>query len=186
MKDGIERIAKQVSRECEGFPLAINLIVSSMIGKSVVNAWELSLTQMQRMDFIFPIAHHLRINWDLFRRLRWSYDCLYDFNLKNYFRYCAMFPQDISFCVKSLVQMWITEDLVTTKDFGQSYVKILENRHLFQVEPREKGIIVRDDVLEKLRRNAYLGQAKCFNISLTYGLTSKEYQFWAIILSLAL
>ena len=42
----IENISRQVSIECKGFPLAINVIALSMIEKSNEDEWKISLRKM--------------------------------------------------------------------------------------------------------------------------------------------
>lgn len=158
----IVRIAREVSSECKGLPLAINVIASSMIGKSDVNEWKHALRQMQKSrDFIDPIVHHPHIDRDLFQRLRWSYDCLPDSNLKNCFLYCAMFPQATQFPVKPLVQMWIAESLVNTKDDGHEFVQFLQDRYLFQLQSTENVITVHDAVRDMAIYIGETSKEKC-------------------------
>ena len=66
-----------------------------------------------------------------------------DADLKNFFLYCAILSEDSSVLVEMMVQVWISEVLVKTKEdvdydyvlkTGESYVKLLENRCLFQVK----------------------------------------------------
>ena len=106
-------------------------------------------TFMRMMDDILQpfinnfINTHPRINRELYQRLRWSYDSLPDANLKNCFLYCAMLSEDAAVLVEMMVQIWISEGLVKAKEdvdydyvlkTGESYVKLLENRCLFQVK----------------------------------------------------
>lgn len=148
-KDGhvpvdIEQIAREVSSECKGLPLAINVIASTMKRTTAVNDWKFALTQMQKVDPNFPICH-LRIEKDLYRRLRWSYDALRSADLKNCFLYCAMFEEDARIPVEGLVRMWISEGLVKTNDgdydylldTGCRYVKLLLDRSLVNEEVDE-------------------------------------------------
>ena len=124
----IERIARQVSSKCKGFPLTINVIASSMIGKSDENEWNLSLRKMEKsLNFTDPIVGHPCIDQDLFQQLKWSYDCLPASNFKIFFLYSVMFPQATAFSVNPLVQMWMEEGLVKTKYARHNYVQFLEN-----------------------------------------------------------
>lgn len=43
----MEDISREVAHECKGFPLAINVIASTMMRNNVVNEWKLALSQMQ-------------------------------------------------------------------------------------------------------------------------------------------
>ena len=64
----IENISRQVSSECKGFPLTINVISLSMIEKSDEDEWKLSLRKMQKsMNFIDQIVDHPHIDRDLFQ-----------------------------------------------------------------------------------------------------------------------
>lgn len=132
----IENIARKVANECEGLPLAITVIGSTMISNSSVNEWKLALNQLKNVDRNFQITHP-DIDQELYRRLRWSYDQLPDANLKNCFLYCAMFEEDAEIPVEKLVQMWIGEGLLKTREdgdydylleIGNSYVKLLEKK----------------------------------------------------------
>ena len=59
----IENISRQASSKCKGFPLAINVIVSSMIDKSDADKWKLTLRKMQKsLNFIDLIVDHPRID----------------------------------------------------------------------------------------------------------------------------
>jgi hypothetical protein len=104
-----------------------------MMGNTAIVEWQLALKQMQKVAL----------------RLRWSYVGQPHANLKNYFLYCAMLSEDAAMPVETMAHIWIAEGLVKTKEdadydyvlkTGESYVKLLENRCLFQVE--EGGIRV--------------------------------------------
>lgn len=135
----IEHVARQIASECEGLPLAIKLIGSAMIGNNSLNEWQLVLSQMQRMDFSFPISQP-RIEPVLFQRLRFCYDCLPHANLKEGFLFCAAFAECEQIPLKALVHIWIAEGLLQARDLdnlmkmGYNYVKLLEKRCLFQMK----------------------------------------------------
>jgi disease resistance protein RPS2 len=143
-KDGhvpedIEHIARAVADECEGLPLAINVIASTMMGNRAVNEWNLALRQMRLVDSNFPIIHP-GIDRDLYGRLRWSYDSLPHAHLKTCFLYCVMFPEGWYIPVHIMVHMWIAEGIVksevsgTLVDTANSYVKLLVDRCLFHLQ----------------------------------------------------
>jgi hypothetical protein len=160
--EGIENIARQVAEECKGLPLAIKVIGSTMMGNTAVDEWKLALKQMQKVDLNFPLTHP-RIDRDLYQRLRWSYDSLPDAHLKNCFLSCAAaMSEDTAIEVEKMVQVWIAEGLVKTKEdaeydyvlkTGESYVKLLENRCLFQVKG---GVISVHDVVHDMA--IYIGE----------------------------
>lgn len=153
-KDGhipqhLEQIAKEVAGECQGLPLAITVIASTMIVSMDINDWKLALDQMKTVDLNFPITHP-RVDPDLYQRLRLSYARLPDANLKRCFLYCTMFPEDTNIPVDILVRMCIAGGLIRARsadhllDTGRSYVKLLIDRSLFQPGPESLCITVHD------------------------------------------
>jgi len=160
----IENIARQVAKECQGLPLAIKVIASTMRGSTDVDEWKFALKQMQKVDPNFPLIHP-RIDQDLYQRLKYSYDCLPDANMKNCFLYCAMFQEDAAIEVEAMVQMWIAEGLMKTKEdaeyeylleTGHSYVRLLLNRCLFYSSYREYSFISVHDVVRDMA--IYIGE----------------------------
>lgn len=129
-----QHIARKVADECRGLPLAIHVVAATMRGNNSVNDWNLALRQMQTtvFDHKFPTSN-LSIDDHLYQILRWSYERLPDANFKSCFLYCAMFPRDEEIEVEKLVGMWIAEGIVKSMDTVHSYIKLLEDRCLFQV-----------------------------------------------------
>ena len=59
-----------------------------------------------------------------------------------------MFPRATTFLVNPLMQMWMAESLMKTKDARHTCVQFLENQNLFQVQPTENVIAVHDALLD--------------------------------------
>lgn len=139
--EDLKECARKVSDECDGLPLAITVVGAAMRDKAaVVEEWNSCLSMMRSADHSFPDTHP-RVDRQLYRRLRWSYDDLSTTpNLQSCFLYCAMYPEDELINVEKLVFMWIGEGFIKTKDMqlGYRYVKLLIDRGLFQNHSFEK------------------------------------------------
>lgn len=139
--EDLKECARKVSDECDGLPLAITVVGATMRGKAaVVEEWNSCLSMMRRADHYFPDTHP-RVDQQLYRRLRWSYDDLSTTpNLQSCFLYCAMYAEDEEIDVEQLVFLWIAEGFIKTKDMqlGYRYVKLLIDRGLFQNHSFEK------------------------------------------------
>lgn len=137
----LKECARKVSDECDGLPLAITVVGAAMRDKAaVVEEWNSCLSMMRSADHSFPDTHP-RVDRQLYRRLRWSYDDLATTpNLQSCFLYCAMYAEDEEIPVEKLVSLWIAEGFIKTKDMqlGYRYVKLLIDRGLFQNHSFEK------------------------------------------------
>jgi hypothetical protein len=133
----IRDIAQQIAEECKGLPLAINVVAAAMTSNTNADEWYLALTQMKNVDPGF-LTMYRGIDEDLYARLKWSYDRLNDCNLQNCFLYCGAFSEDANIEVERLVEMWIGEEMVNSRDKslfmdeGRRYVKLLVERCLFE------------------------------------------------------
>jgi len=150
-KDGhvpeeLKECAMDFADECGGLPLAITVVAATMRGKTpVVYEWNNCLSLMRIADPSFPDTHP-RVDKQLYRRLRWSYDHLPNLNLQNCFLYSATYVEDKKIWVDELVQYWIAEGFVKSKEgtysmdmqIGYDYVRLLIDRGLFQNSNFEK------------------------------------------------
>lgn len=112
-----------------------------MRGKSRVDEWETSLSSIKNAgssssaDTLDP-----RIEPQPYPLLRWCYDALPNSDIKNCFLYYAMYAKDEEIEAQELVQMWVAEGLVRSKQgnhlmdmaIGQNYVNLLVDRCFFQ------------------------------------------------------
>nr|ABR18473.1 unknown [Picea sitchensis] len=140
----IEDVATRIAGECNGFPLAINVVAAAMKSNTSVNDWTLAFNQMKNMDPGF--LEYSSIAQGLYQPLKLSYDCLPDSNFKICFLYCATFPENRRIYVNALVEKWIAEGLVNSRetsylmDTGLRYVQLLVERCLFQKVYDENGV----------------------------------------------
>jgi len=161
--EGLEQCARKISNECAGLPSAITVVAAAMRGKTtVVDEWNSCLSLMKNADPSFPETHP-RVDKQLYRRLKWSYDDLSK-TLQNCFLYCALYPEDEEIDVQYLVLMWIAEGFIKTKEatystnmqLGNRYVKLLIDRGLFQSVNFEKQSI---DIIVNKPVNVWKGRS---------------------------
>ncbi|CAL5405679.1 unnamed protein product [Camellia sinensis] len=105
----IEPIARKVSKECSGLPLAIIIVGASMRGKTTETLWNDALNALE-----MSVPSIKGIKDKVYKPLKWSYDSLFfqDMDIKSCFLYCSLYPEDFSIQVRELVQCWIAEGLV--------------------------------------------------------------------------
>ncbi|KAJ0251462.1 Disease resistance protein [Hirschfeldia incana] len=101
--DFIEPIAKAISLECGGLPLAIITVGTALRGKTNVKLWKHALNQLSR-----SVPWIRSIEEKIYQPLKLSYDLL-EGHAKSCFLLCALFPEDYSIEVAELVMYWIAE-----------------------------------------------------------------------------
>ncbi|KAG5255045.1 disease resistance protein [Salix suchowensis] len=85
----VEQIAKSVTKECAGLPLAIITMAGSMRGVDDLHEWRNTLGKLKE-------SKARDMEDEVFRLLRFSYDRLDVLALQQCFLYCALFPEGIS------------------------------------------------------------------------------------------
>ncbi|XVF78236.1 hypothetical protein PTKIN_Ptkin14bG0114200 [Pterospermum kingtungense] len=104
-------IVDSVAEECDGLPLAIVTIASSMKGVYDILEWRNALHELNR---------HVRsvngMEEKVFQKLQFSYDRLQDEKMKHCFLCCALYPEDCEIDTKKLKELWIAEGLVEETD----------------------------------------------------------------------
>ncbi|GLU15734.1 hypothetical protein SLE2022_322030 [Rubroshorea leprosula] len=103
----LERILKFIVQECGGLPLAIVVIAESMKGEEDVEVWNNALTELRER-----VKSVTGSDQEIFKRLRFSYDRLNNFEIQSCFLYCSLFPEDYPFQREELVEGWIDEGLI--------------------------------------------------------------------------
>lgn len=101
--DHVRPIAKAVSLECGGLPLAIITVGTAMRGKRNVKLWNHVLSKLSK-----SVPWIKSIEEKIFQPLKLSYDFL-DGKVKSCFLLCALFPEDYSIEVTELVMYWMAE-----------------------------------------------------------------------------
>lgn len=157
-KDGhvceqISDAARELASECCGLPSAISVLAASMKDKTTVAEWIRALVQIRTSIRTIPAEFSGLEN--LYCIFKWVEDSLPEANLRDCFRYCAMFPKDEEIEVDKLVGMWIAEGFVQSKDpanlmdTAHDYIKLLVDRRLLKVIhiPHENSFLKIDSTL---------------------------------------
>ncbi|KAL2234073.1 disease resistance protein At4g27190 [Sesamum indicum] len=131
----IEPLAKAITEECGGLPLAINVVGASLKRKSVVEVWKDALNALRRSEP--PIGSGLEDK--VYNPIKWSYDLLPDECMKSCFLFCCLFPEDYLIDKKRLVRYWSAEGLLKEHDDiedemsrGITIIEILKDRSLLE------------------------------------------------------
>ncbi|XP_077222002.1 putative disease resistance protein At1g51480 [Tasmannia lanceolata] len=86
----IQALAVEVVKECDGLPLAIITVGRAMRGKERKEVWLDALRVLKEL----AVPEIEGMEPKVFRSLKLSYDCLEEDNIKLYFLYCALYPED--------------------------------------------------------------------------------------------
>ncbi|GLJ28839.1 hypothetical protein SUGI_0568310 [Cryptomeria japonica] len=162
-----EDIARGVSKECAGLPLALKVIGHAMAGITYPNEWEFALERLQN-----KATHSL--SETLSSSLRLSYDALadvasYGISLQLCFLYLAAFSKAEVISTEIAILYWIGEGLVIGTNplqIGEMYVNLLADRCL--IEPVRKDnngrviVFTVHDVLYDLAHQIADKEEKCF------------------------
>ncbi|GLU15732.1 hypothetical protein SLE2022_322010 [Rubroshorea leprosula] len=143
----LERILKLIVEECGGLPLAIIVIVESMSGEDDVEVWKNALNELRER-----VKSVTGSDQKIFKRLRFSYDRLNNFEIQNCFLYCSLFPEDYPFLREQLIEGWIDEGLIdrwpsreATYAKGLTILKMLVKNCLLEKTVNQLG----DDVFKR-------------------------------------
>ncbi|KAI9107887.1 hypothetical protein K1719_021223 [Acacia pycnantha] len=109
----IPMLAEKMAKECEGLPLALIVLGSSMAGVKSVEAWEHSIKNLPSSSWTGP---HLEEK--VFSVLKYSYDKL-DAIQKRCLLYFALYPEDYEIRVSDLIDKWMGEKFLC-KDMTMS------------------------------------------------------------------
>jgi hypothetical protein len=103
--DEIEKFAKAMAEECQGLPLALNVIGGVMFKKYPCQ-WEPLLKKLEKSRM-----HEGTVNEKLYEILSVGYDILSD-RLKKCFHYFAAFPESSDIIFEEILFHWTAEGLV--------------------------------------------------------------------------
>ncbi|GLT38168.1 hypothetical protein SLA2020_124330 [Shorea laevis] len=130
----LEGILKLIVEECGGLPLAIVVIAESMKGEDDAHVWKNALTELRE-----GVKSVTGSDQKIFKRLRFSYDRLNNFEIQSCFLYCSLFPEDYPFWRKELIERWIDEGLIdglgsreATYDKGHTFLSSLVKNCLLE------------------------------------------------------
>ncbi|EYU21492.1 hypothetical protein MIMGU_mgv11b018713mg [Erythranthe guttata] len=124
-----ESTGKQITKKCNGLPLAAKTLGSLLRFKTTLEEWESVLnSEIWKLE---------EVEDDLFRHLFMSYNELSP-TLKRCFSYCAVFPKDTRIYVDELITKWMAMGYLGSnahddwKVRGRGYFDNLAMRSLFQ------------------------------------------------------
>uniref|UniRef100_A0A2N9G8R2 NB-ARC domain-containing protein n=1 Tax=Fagus sylvatica TaxID=28930 RepID=A0A2N9G8R2_FAGSY len=127
----LEVLGRQIAKKCKGLPLAAKTIGSLMRFKRSREQWENVLdSNLWELEDVEKVVEK-----DLFAPLLLSY---YDLPspLKQCFSYCAIFPKDYVFSSDELVEMWMAQGYINSKEdmeiIAREYFENLAIRSFFQ------------------------------------------------------
>ncbi|KAL0429161.1 UNVERIFIED_CONTAM: Disease resistance protein [Sesamum radiatum] len=104
----VEPLAKAITKECAGLPLAIVVVGASLRGKRMVELWKDALHALRRSE---PLIRG-RMEDKVYNPIKWSYDVLPNQCIKSCFLFCCLFPEDFRIDVDKLVMYWLAEGLL--------------------------------------------------------------------------
>ncbi|KAF3670401.1 hypothetical protein FXO38_07098 [Capsicum annuum] len=98
----IQPLAQEITRECDGFPLAITVIGSSMRGKIRVEHWKDALD-----SFRWSKPYNINVKDKVYSVIKWSYDSLESRDIQICFLYYSLHPAAI--LIDDLIHCWWAE-----------------------------------------------------------------------------
>ncbi|KAL3737189.1 hypothetical protein ACJRO7_026022 [Eucalyptus globulus] len=108
--DDIQRLAKDIAKECKGLPLALITVGRAMAGREHPDEWHYALTTLRNKP------HQLSGMEKVYHILEFSYNSLSDSIIKFCFLYCCLFPEDYLIDSHDLIELWIGEGLLGDTD----------------------------------------------------------------------
>ncbi|XP_010556512.1 PREDICTED: disease resistance protein RPS5-like [Tarenaya hassleriana] len=107
----IPNLAEKVARECQGLPLALNVVGDAMARKRTVEEWYYAINVLESSN-----AKLKGMKDKILSILKYSYDDLMrnplGEKIQLCFLYCALFPEDYRISKGFLVDCWIGERLI--------------------------------------------------------------------------
>ncbi|XP_017413244.1 putative disease resistance RPP13-like protein 1 [Vigna angularis] len=143
-------IGMKMVKKCKGPPLALKTMGSLLYNKSSVSEWKI-VSQSEIWEFSKERSN-------IIPALALSYIHLPS-HLKACFVYCAMFPKDYEFEKENLIHLWMTENLLhsrqhseTLEEVCQQYFNDLLSRSFFQRSGDAEELFVMHDLLNDLAK----------------------------------
>ncbi|GLT59553.1 hypothetical protein SLA2020_323650 [Shorea laevis] len=140
IKRTLESTLKGIVDECDGLPLAIVTVANSLKGISEPRLWSVALNQLKDCKRNVVGAD----DDDAFGVLKFSYDRLKIPKIQHCFLCCALYPEDHTIPINSIIDYWIDEGLIdemktlqAMKDEGHYILrKLVDNCLLESIKDR--------------------------------------------------
>ncbi|PHT39786.1 hypothetical protein CQW23_18640 [Capsicum baccatum] len=151
----IHPLVKEIARECDGLPLAITVVGSSMRGKTKVELWEDALKSLRMSE-----PHSKVVEDKVYSVIKWSFDSLesQDIELsseqrrkhvnkkrgdiRSCFLYCSLYPAAI--LTDDLIHCWWAEGILGEHDtYEEAY-----NRGITLIESLKDACLLEADKME--------------------------------------
>jgi hypothetical protein len=97
----LNRVAKEVERECKGLPIALVTVGRALRDKSAVE-WEVAFDQLKKSQF--PEMEQIDEQKNAYACLKLSYDYLKHEKTKLCFLLCCLFPEDYNIPIEDLTR----------------------------------------------------------------------------------
>jgi len=97
----LNRVAKEVARECKGLPIALVTVGRALRDKSAVE-WEVAFDQLKKSQF--PDMEQIDEQKNAYACLKLSYDYLKHEKTKLCFLLCCLFPEDYNIPIEDLTR----------------------------------------------------------------------------------
>ncbi|KAF3598828.1 hypothetical protein F2Q69_00034159, partial [Brassica cretica] len=145
--DLVKPIAKAISREYGGLPLAIITVGSTLRSKKDVKLWSHALKELKR-----SVPYATSIEERVFKPLKLSFDSLGD-KMKSCFLFCALFPEDTPIKIGELVSYWMAEGCINEEgnheesmNEGMTWIENLKDCCLLEDGPHNGTVKMHDIV----------------------------------------
>ncbi|PHU30393.1 hypothetical protein BC332_02486 [Capsicum chinense] len=119
----IQPLAQEIARECDGLPLAITVVGTSMRGKTRVKLWEDALDSLRRSE-----PYNKNVKDKVYNVIKWSYDSLESLDIQRCFLYCSLCPVVVP--IDDVIHCWCAEGILGEHDtYQKAYnrgIKIVE------------------------------------------------------------
>ncbi|KAL5698119.1 hypothetical protein ACHQM5_029198 [Ranunculus cassubicifolius] len=161
----IPKLAKAVSEECGGLPLALITTGRAMSNKKTPREWKHALATLKQYASRFE-----GMDEKVFSILKFSYDNLEDDTARDCFLYCSLYPEDHDINIEEIIYFWIGEgffdefeEFDMARGRGYAVITTLKSACLLEMGSEEELHVKLHDVVRDLAlwiaRNKYLVQA---------------------------
>ncbi|KAK3200172.1 hypothetical protein Dsin_023587 [Dipteronia sinensis] len=175
-------LAKDVSRECRGLPLALVSIGRSMASKKTPQEWD-DLYRVLRRSMTSYSGSDDQLKKDIHYNLKLSYDNLQNDMFKSCFLYCCLFPSYWEIKKRDLIDYWTGEGFLDDRlgeQLSQGYyiIDVLLSVCLLEKHGKDDNSVkmhywIRDMSLW-IASKIEMEKGNCFFCTATYSLTEEQ------------